>query len=437
MHAYRPGLKPPPQARVLPTPQCPRLEPKGLAYTATDPVSAGADESSTLIPMRLLHRPLPSSTSPQQPPASTASFLKTDDLLRLRLIARELNIPIFNLPENFGVRVSDPGPYQAENKGIKVPYLLGRGASCSVVQHETDDSTIKAVESGTIVALKRYTHDASADDLATDKRLAEVILQDLRVLCHPRLRSHENFSRLLYMSWEPYSLVPVLALELASFGTLLDVLESEFKMSWLQKCHVSLDITLGLHHLHDCGFVHGDIKPANIMLQKHKSRQVVAKLMDFSGATDIVHYGTATHSKFMSRLWLPPEMLLMRLNIDYKKVDSYAYGMLMTQIWCDTDFEVYESYLETLVPEFFTDVEKQTLIMYYKCCPKDDVNSLLEHSHILIANSEEYSQSIRTGFRLDILQEGTLVPDPNERWDFHQILQRFHDFAQHQGREIP
>jgi serine/threonine protein kinase len=410
----------------------PRLGPR----QATTSESTSADPSTqSLIPTRLAQLSLRPSTSQQQPLTATAGYLKADDLLRLRLLAAYLNVPIFNLPEKFGVQASAPRWNRGENEGV--PYLLGTGVSCTVVQHETDDSTTKAVESGTIVALKRYTHDASTDDLASDKGLAEVILQDLRVLCHPRLRSHENFCRLLYISWEPYSLIPALALELAAFGTLHDALASEFKMSWLQKCHVSLDITLGLHHLHDCGLVHGDIKPANIMLQEHNSRQVVAKLMDFSGVTDTVHYGTATHSQFMSRMWLPPEKLLARSKVDYKKADTYAYGMVMTQIWCDIDFEVYECYLETLVPEFFTVTEKQTLMLYYKCCSKTDANSLLNHSRTLIAASDDYSRSRLVGFPLEVVQEGTLVPDPNERWDFEQILQQFHDFAQDQGREIP
>ena len=111
------------------------------------------------------------------------------------------------------------------------------------------------------------------------------------------------------------------------------------------------------------------------MLQEHESCQVVAKLMDFSGVTDTVHYGTATHSQFMSRMWLPPEILFTRSNIDYKKADTYAYGMLMTQIWCDIDFEAHESYSETLVPEHLTPEEKNNLMLYYKCCPETGTDS--------------------------------------------------------------
>ena len=194
MRAHPPRVGP---RSIQPSRQSSETEPKVPVPTAsTTTKSESADAGSpkqSLMPTRLPHLPLRSGTNLLQSRLATVDYLKADDLLRLRLVASELNVPIFNLPEKFGVQASAPRWNRGENEGI--PYLLGTGVSCTVKQHETDDSTAKALEPGTIVALKRYTHDTSADDLIADKRMAEVILQDLRVLCHPRLRSHENFCR--------------------------------------------------------------------------------------------------------------------------------------------------------------------------------------------------------------------------------------------------
>jgi serine/threonine protein kinase len=358
-------------------------------------------------------------------------LFKPRDLLFLHLLVSKLDIPVVDLPEKFGVQDAAPRWNRHQTQGA--PYLLGSGASCTVVQHETDEDTSEIVPKGTIVALKRYHHDKDAD-LAADRDLAYTIWQDLRVLRHVHLRNHENFCKILFIAWEEFSVVPAMALELAAFGSLQDALESEFQLSWLQKCHICMDITVGLHSLHQCGFVHGDIKPSNIMLQRHDTRQLVAKILDFSGVTDEERFGTASHRRFLSRLWLPPEVLLGARSLDWSKVDVYAYGMLLTHIWCEIDFENYELYLETNIPKYFTAAQKSDMMLFFKCCPEDDAQSILNQSLNMAKKHSKDAQSKDIMIPLEYIQRGTLIVNPETRLGFNDILLKFNDFAKANSR---
>lgn len=236
----------------------------------------------------------------------------------LQIIAGAVDqIPFVDLPEKYGAHSSTPSTTKHPDRGT--PYLLGAGTSCHIVQHETDEDTSGILPKGSIIALKIHRQegvDYSVPDLTASRDLAQVIWQDLRVFCHPQLQHHENLCKLLYVAWEPYSLVPVLALELAAYGSLRDALQSENDLSPLQKANISMDIAVGLSTLHDCGFIHGDIKLANIMLQEHAQRQIVAKSMDFSGVTDLMKYGTTGHKSYMTKLWLAPELVLGSQHVE-------------------------------------------------------------------------------------------------------------------------
>jgi hypothetical protein len=66
-------------------------------------------------------------------------------------------------------------------------------------------------------------------DLWSSRSLANITWQDLLVLCHPYLRKHENFCRLLYIASEPHLAIPLLVLKLAVFGSLKNAIESKFE----------------------------------------------------------------------------------------------------------------------------------------------------------------------------------------------------------------
>lgn len=58
-------------------------------------------------------------------------------------------------------------------------------------------------------------------------------------------------------------------------------------LSRLQRANVTIDIALGLHALHQNGFIYRDLKPGNIIVLSHSDpeRQLLTKLTDFRGAS--------------------------------------------------------------------------------------------------------------------------------------------------------
>lgn len=379
-------------------------------------------------------------SSPPNPSTCSRSPLKfrPRDLLFVHIIANAINVPFHDLPEKYGVQNAAPRGRRSEDEGE--PFLLGMGASAFVVQHETDNDTARIVPKGSIVALKIYRYDAfdqSPARSSSSHAIIQAIWQDLRVLCHPLLRSHENLCKLLYVAWEPCSLVPILALELADFGTLQDALQSESGLEWLEKCNISMDVVVGLDVLHGCDFIHGDLKTSNIMLQSHSDRTLVAKLLDFSGTTDKSSYGTAGHTSYMTTLWLAPEILLGTQSPDWQKADVYALGLVLSQMWQREDLDLIELFLEAKLPKRFLPSERKDMLLYYKCCGDDEalstLNQALQSVSKHLTSSDQEDQSIF----LEHLLNASLRTNPTDRSTIRDLLQYLRAFANSQGRPLP
>jgi serine/threonine protein kinase len=323
----------------------------------------------------LLHQTSPSVTVPSSSgsiaPASTDS-VRSEDLLAIVSLALRLDIPHTNLKRQDGVRVErvqlPPG------KEERVAYALGSGATCIVTQHEVDEVIHESVPKGTVVALKRYIEQASlvGDEQARHhKRLFRLVWQDLRVLSHPFLRTHEHISKLLFLGWDDNTIVPAFAMELARYGTLEQLLlSSGSALSDVDKANISLDITIGVAALHGCDLIHGDIKPSNIIIQHSDTRRVVAKLSDFAGADTVVDYGGPGHQEFGTPIWSAPEVVLRRESIDWQKADVYSLGLVIVHLWWPAQ-NVGTFFLDSVLPKDLDRDEKLSRIMAYKVGQSD------------------------------------------------------------------
>jgi serine/threonine protein kinase/ankyrin repeat protein len=363
------------------------------------------------------------------------------NLLFLLTLIDASEVPSVNLHEKFGVRSLAPQNNQRPYGNQGIPYLLGSGASCTVVQHETGDEAKQIVPPGTLVALKIYRRVRRFQDIMPDesKALVNSIWHDLRILRHPYLRNHENFCTLLFFAWEPFNIVPHLALELAAFGTLSDSIESEFELSELQRCNISMDIVVGLHALHSCGFIHGDVKPSNIMLQKHPERQIIAKILDFSGSTDTARFGTLKHRRFFTKLWSAPEVLFQSHQYNNKEAgDVYSLGLVLTQMWPKEELREVEleSFLEYGVPKYFSIAEKEDMILYYKCCPQSDEASTIKQA-LRWTTSHSTPLGDEGVINIHDILKSSLSPDPDQRKTMSLLLENFLQFAATSQRKLP
>ncbi|KAF6806756.1 hypothetical protein CMUS01_14291 [Colletotrichum musicola] len=279
----------------------------------------------------------PSSASQQE--LSERSVAPANDLPEpaaqvLSIDTEPTEFSIFELTTRFDIPVSDLKTLQGvlttdKNAAPRVSYGLGSGVSCSVFLHETM-LDIDGEHRQTKIALKKYRQ--MPDDKESSKRLHRLLWQELKVFCHPYLRSHENICKLHLILWEDTSTIPVLGLEFALYGTLDDcLLDLRSFHSASRKSHLSLDIALGLEAIHVCGLVHGDIKPSNIIIQQHQSRTVVAKLSDFNGVGPSIEYGK-TYT-FGTPEWQAPEVLTQQRNIDWQLADVYSFAMVIATMW--------------------------------------------------------------------------------------------------------
>ena len=104
--------------------------------------------------------------------------------------------------------------------------------------------------------------------------------------------------------------------ELCSGGTILDLLEKyDGKLSEAQIIHISIDICLGLSHMHKLGIAHRDIKVENVLLGGKSF-----KLCDFGStsrqildpnncSSQALEEAIEEFEKYTTMMYRPPEMI--------------------------------------------------------------------------------------------------------------------------------
>lgn len=229
---------------------------------------------------------------------------------------------------------------------FRYAHTLGSGYSARVIRHSTskdvilqDGSGRVVVTAGTVVALKKTLPTIlelrPEDTVARDavSKAYHSIYQEIKTCRHPYLRTHENISKLLYVAWQPDVPFPLIAMELAAFGTLEDVLTAAGEgPTLIQKINLTVDIALGIAALHRERIVHGDIKPANILVNRHAERQMVGQLADFGGSVDLTS-GSHLNPTIRTTLWSAPEDIMEHKDIDWMQADIWTYGLVVASIW--------------------------------------------------------------------------------------------------------
>ncbi len=110
-------------------------------------------------------------------------------------------------------------------------------------------------------------------------------------------------------------------------GTILDALMSGLQFSVRQAQFLARDVLAALTHLHDeLGYVHRDVKPANVLLDRGRSKALLA---DFGSATQLDEQGTARGSLGRSLLYEPPEAYVGRSD---ERGDIYALGLTLFEM---------------------------------------------------------------------------------------------------------
>jgi serine/threonine protein kinase len=136
--------------------------------------------------------------------------------------------------------------------------------------------------------------------------------------------------------------------------------------SKLDLCHNVAD---GLLAMHECGVVHGDVKPENILIfpSRTSDNAFVAKLTDF-GHSVFANSGLSTMPAF-TPMWCAPELSpgmssTKRMTFqEMKQTDYYSYGLVVLSIMIDRPYYKYLEDADTLKLED-TMLEKTRNLLY-------------------------------------------------------------------------
>jgi Protein kinase domain len=155
------------------------------------------------------------------------------------------------------------------------------------------------------------------------------LCMEISVLMHPPLAAHRNIIKLLGFTQFPpnETTLPSLIMEGAEYGTLDEFLTSSVfeRNNQTHQNQICADIADGLYALHECGIIHGDIKPANILICRHEATEFVAKIGDF--AYSFVPAEGFPRWNFGTDRWEAPE-LHARENVMSKESDIYSFGLV-------------------------------------------------------------------------------------------------------------
>jgi serine/threonine protein kinase len=323
---------------------------------------------------------------------------------------------------------------------VMFDYNLGGGYSARVIQHKVMEDVIDAeteevvVKAGIVVALKKIAATPRAGDADGVKAASEAyqsILQEIKISRHPFLRQHENINNLFFVAWADHEAFPLIALELADYGTLEDVLTVPGEgPTHNQKLNLTIDVSLGLAALHHVDIVHGDLKPANILVQHHPQRHIVAQISDFGGSA-ILSDGEK-RPRNLTRLWWAPEVDFEMDSIDWKRADVWSYGLIVASIWNHVpspEKRTSSCYLNMIISEFLEGRERDDRLQILKTEPDSNPASLMIRAQVeldivnrILRNSLSSINSKRKSIQDLITDEMTGMSVEAGRRSVHSML---------------
>ena len=195
------------------------------------------------------------------------------------------------------------------------------------------------VETGKVFALK-----VLLDQLKHDPGMLARFEQEARA---GQRFHHENIVR-TYESGSAGGL-PYMIMELVEGPSLLELLRirEKSRLPWEQACDIARQAARGLHHLHVAGFVHRDIKPQNLLID----RNGLVKILDFGlsmleAGEDGDEFSMAMifgHECVGTSAYSAPEQSLDSLKADARS-DIYSLGCtLFASLVGDTPFPFSKS----------------------------------------------------------------------------------------------
>ncbi|KAL8730478.1 MAG: hypothetical protein Q9166_004042 [cf. Caloplaca sp. 2 TL-2023] len=207
------------------------------------------------------------------------------------------------------------------------------------------------------VVMKRVHRELLSDKPSSkemeDRRRGHLRTIELEILAlsHAPIRDHPNIVKVRswgfdYPTRDRRMALPVLFMEKAS-GSLLDLLQNLGshgleRVPMKTRYQLSMDILEGLICLHKENIVHGDVKPANVLVFRQQNPVVLftAKISDFGMCVSLEEQSSISYGSYQGTPgWLAPEILRYRKNrgktigdVTLSKCDVFSFGLLVLSV---------------------------------------------------------------------------------------------------------
>ncbi|KAJ1254396.1 hypothetical protein BS78_K071100 [Paspalum vaginatum] len=215
------------------------------------------------------------------------------------------------------------GPILKEVSNIKIfkkeqlkPFLK----SDNIVGKGGFGEVYKGLLDGKQVAIKKPAVDV---DAAQKGQFANEVIIQSRII-------HKNIVRLIGCCLEVD--VPILVYEFISKGSLDDILHGHKKepLNLDQRLYIAAESAEGLAYMHSkltTTILHGDVKPANILLDD----EFVPKISDF-GISRLIAIDKAQHTNYVigDRSYMDP--VYHQTGLLTKKNDVYSFGVVILEL---------------------------------------------------------------------------------------------------------
>ena len=170
-----------------------------------------------------------------------------------------------------------------------------------------------------------------------NQKLWSSMAMELQILQNRYIRDHENIVSILGVCWRSVrdQIMPTFVMELAHTNLQAMMEPGGFtvdKISTRKIFGLAIDVGAGVSALHDVGIIHGDIKPANILIFKHPNLEFVAKISDFGSSLLKTDVKEPIHLPFSSGVWQAPECKRALDGEQLIAADTFALALLVGNI---------------------------------------------------------------------------------------------------------
>ncbi|KAG5819218.1 hypothetical protein H9Q74_009607 [Fusarium xylarioides] len=253
-----------------------------------------------------------------------ATFLITHQRLDLSLTL--LSVLIDDASIDVQVRSSKGGYFSvclARSKDLLEARFLNRN----------DDILPDARNLPELVAVKIPRPDGDLNS-ARSRKMWSSMAMELQILRNKFIKNHPNIVQLMGICWKSVKdgvLMPSFVLEAAEID-LEKFLDNPKALEYRKVLGLAVDIATGVRALHDVGIIHGDMKPANVLIFKDTQLTYVAKIADFGSSLLRSDIKFPMKLPFGSGFWQAPECRDHLDGDQLTKADVYSVGLVLWRL---------------------------------------------------------------------------------------------------------